>query len=124
MSSRHLLIVIVAPSFPSKLAMAREFAHCCIDPATVPAAIKAQDVRRIEITSEQWRFLRGIYAMNVDAPPGLPNGENAVLALRGDDSNSLLFFIDGDKPCAPTHAPPALLSLMERVTTADCGSRL
>ena len=119
MSSRHLLIVIVAPSFPSKLAMAREFAHCCIDPATVPAAIKAQDVRRIEITSEQWRFLRGIYAMNVDAPPGLPFGENAVLALRGDDSDSLLFFIEGDKPCAPMHAPPALFSLMEQVAMAD-----
>ena len=119
MSSRHLLIVIVARSFPSKLAMAREFAHCCIDPATVAAAIKAQGVRRIEITSEQWRFLRGIYAMNVDAPPGLPFGENAVLALRGDDSDSLLFFIDGDKPCAPMHAPPALFSLMEQVAMAD-----
>ena len=57
--------------------------------------------------------------MNVDAPPGLPFGENAVLALRGDDSDSLLFFIEGDKPRAPMHAPPALFSLMEQVAMAD-----
>ena len=97
-SSRHLLIVIVARSFPSKLAIGRELVHCYADPATVPAAKYAQDVRRIEITSEQWRFLRGVYAMNVEASPGLPYGENAVLAHCGDDSNSLLFFIDGDNP--------------------------
>jgi hypothetical protein len=103
--------------------MTREFAHRCIDPATVPAAIKAQDVRRIEITSEQWRFLRGIYAMNVDAPPGLPYGENAVLAQCGDDSDGLLFFIEGDKTCAPMYAPPALFSLVEQVAMADMRDR-
>jgi hypothetical protein len=27
-----------------------------------------------------------------------------------------------DKPCAPMHVPPALLSLVERVTMADYGS--
>jgi hypothetical protein len=31
---------------------------------------------------------------------------------------------DGNKACAPMHAPPALLSLMERVTMGDHESRL
>ena len=61
--------------------------------------------------------------MNVDAPPGLPFGENAVLALRGDDSDSLLFFIEGDKPCAPMHAPPPLFSLVEQVAMAEMRDR-
>jgi hypothetical protein len=47
-----------------------------------------------------------------------------VLAQDSNDSGGQLFFIDGDKPCAPMHAPPALLSLMERVTMADYGNRL
>ena len=57
--------------------------------------------------------------MNVEVPPGLPDGDNAVLAQGGGNSNGQLFFVDGDKPCAPMHAPPALLSLMEQVAMAD-----
>jgi hypothetical protein len=62
--------------------------------------------------------------MTAEAPRGLPYGDHAVLAQDSADSNGPLFFIDGDNPCAPMHAPPALLSLMERVTMADYGSRL
>jgi hypothetical protein len=90
----------------------------------VRAAINDQDSKPIEITPEQWRFLRGVYAMNPEAPRGLPNGDKAVLAQDSSDSDGQLFFIDGDEPCAPMHAPPALLSLMERVTMADHGSGL
>jgi len=30
-----------------------------------------------------------------------------------------LFFVDGDKACTPMNAPPALLSLMDRVAVGD-----
>ena len=124
MPSRHFLFVIGAGVLPAKIAVGTEIAKRSVDVATVRAAINGQDGKPIEITPDQWQFLRGVYAMNPEAPPGLPYGDNAVLAQDGGDSDGQLFFIDGDKPCAPTHAPPALLSLMERVTTADCGSRL
>jgi hypothetical protein len=119
MSSRHFLFVIGARVLPPKIAVGAEFANRCVDLATVRAGINGQDGKLIEITPNQWRFLRGIYAMNPEAPRGLPYGDNAVLAQDSSDSDGLLFFIDGDKPCAPMQAPPALLSLMEQVAMAD-----
>jgi len=80
----------------------------------VHAAVEGQDNKLIEITLEQWRFLRGVYAMNAEAPPGLPCGDDVVLAQRADGSDDLLFFVDGDKLGAPMHAPPVLLSLIEQ----------
>jgi hypothetical protein len=107
---------------PAKVAVGAEIANRSVDAAAVRAAINGQDGKPIEITPDQWQFLRGVYAMNPEAPRGLPYGDNAVFAQDGGDSDGQLFFIDGDKPCAAMHAPPALLSLMERVT-ADHGSR-
>ena len=123
MPSRHFLFVIGAGVLPAKIDVGAEIASRSIDAATVRAAINGQDGKPIEITPDQWQFLRGVYAMNPDAPRGLPYGDNAVFAQDGSDSDGQLFFIDGDKPCAAMHAPSALLSLMERVT-ADHGSRL
>lgn len=57
--------------------------------------------------------------MNAAAPPGLPYGESAVLAQGCGDSDSLLFFIDGGKPCAPMHVAPARFSLVQQVATVD-----
>jgi hypothetical protein len=121
--SRHFLFVIGAGVLPAKIDVGAEIASRSVDAATVRAAINGQDGKPIEITPDQWQFLRGVYAMNPDAPRGLPYGDNAVFAQDGSDSDGQLFFIDGDKPCAAMHAPSALLSLMERVT-ADHGSRL
>ena len=123
MPSRHFLFVIGAGVLPAKIAVGTEIAKRSVDVATVRAAINGQDGKPIEITPDQWQFLRGVYAMNPEAPRGLPYGDNAVFAQDGSDSDGQLFFIDGDKPCSAMLAPSALLSLMERVA-ADHGSRL
>jgi hypothetical protein len=117
------LFVIGARALPAKIVVGAELANRSDDVTKARPAINGQEGEPIEITPNQWRFLRGVYAMNPEAPSGLPYGDNAVLAQGGGDSDGQLFFIDGDKPCAPMHTPPALLSLMERVTMADCGSR-
>jgi hypothetical protein len=122
--SRYFLFVIGARALPPKIAASAGFANRSVDLATVRAAINGQDSKPIEITPDQRQFLRGVYAMNLEAPCGLPPGDNAVLAHDSGDSDGLLFFIDGDKSCAPMHAPSGLISLMERVTMADHGSRL
>jgi hypothetical protein len=89
----------------------------CVD-ATVPRkAVEARNGRWIELTSDQWQFLRGIYAMNPETPPGLPFGDNAVLAQVDSSASGLVFFIDGDKACTPMRAPPQLLALMQEVAT-------
>ena len=124
MSRRHFLFVIGARALPPKMAVGSKFANASAALGTPRAAINDQDSKPIEITPDQWKFLRGVYAMNPEAPCGLPYGDNAVLAQDGGDSDGLLFFMDGDRLCAPVHAPPALLSLMERVTMADHGSGL
>jgi hypothetical protein len=115
MSSRHYLFLTGGRTVPCTAAVSAKFVTHDVGTETASAVIDLQDGERIEITADQWRFLRGVYAMNPEAPPGLPSGDNAVLAQDGDDLNGMLFFVDGDEPCAPMHAPPALLSLMNRV---------
>ena len=124
MSRRHFLFVIGARALPPKMAVVSKFASPSAALGTLRAAINDQDSKPIEITPDQWKFLRGVYAMNPEAPCGLPYGDNAVLVQDGGDSDGLLLFMDGDRLCAPTHAPPALLALMERVTRADHESGL
>ena len=114
MSSRHILFVIGAHVLQSKTAVGGEFADPSLNPAKVRSAAEEQYAKLIEIPPDQWRFLRGVYAMNAEAPPGLPRGDYAVLAQGSGDSDSLLFFVDHGELGSPMHAPPALLSLMER----------
>ena len=118
------MFVIGARALPPKMAVGGKFSRPSAALGTLRAAINGQDSKPIEITPDQWKFLRGVYAMNPEAPCGLPYGDNAVLALDAGDSDGLLFFMDDDRLCAPMHAPPALLSLMERVAMADHRSGL
>jgi hypothetical protein len=117
--SRHLLFVIGGRVLPPKMAFGAEFANRSAGLAIAPAASMGQNGKLIALTSDQWQFLRGVYAMNLEAPPGLPYGDNAVLAQDMGDSDDLLFFVEGDKLCAPMHAPPGLLSLMNQVVMAE-----
>ena len=65
----------------------------------------ARNGKWIELTPEQWEFMRGIYAMNPETPAGLPYGDKAVLAQVDGNSGGLVFFIDGDKACTPMPVP-------------------
>jgi hypothetical protein len=119
MSSRRFLLVVDAPALPPQIEVGPEFANRCVDLATLRAATTGQDSKLIELTSDQWQFLRGVYAMNPEAPPGLPPGDKAVFRPGGGDANGLLFFVDGDKAGTPMNAPPALLSLMDQIAVGD-----
>jgi hypothetical protein len=90
----------------------------CVDLSVPKKAIEARNGKWIELTPEQWQFLRGIYAMNPLTPPGLPYGDKAVLAKVDGNSGGLVFFIDGDKACTPMPVPDTLLSMMDDVATA------
>jgi len=89
----------------------------CADVSTPKAVVAAHHGRWIELSGDQWQFLRGIYAMNPQTPPGLPYGDRAVLARFDDFGSGIVFFIDGDKACTPMTAPPELLSLIKDVAT-------
>jgi hypothetical protein len=111
-----LLALVVAPHG----AFAQDSAPSyCVDVSVPRQAIEARNGRWIELTAEQWQFLRGIYATNPQTPPGLPYGDKAVLAQVDNSSGGLVFFIDGDKACTPMRAPPQLLALMQEVATGN-----
>jgi hypothetical protein len=119
LSNRSFLLVVGAPALPQQIAVGSEFGNRWADFARVRAATTGQNSKLIELTSDQWQFLRGIYAMNPEAPPGLPDGDLAVFRLGGGDSNGLLFFVGGDKACTPMNAPPALLTLMDQIAVGN-----
>jgi hypothetical protein len=94
---------------------AADSAALCADVARPKAMVAEHHGRWIELSAEQWQFLRGVYAMNPETPPGLPYGDHAVLARFDDMGSGIVFFIDGDRACTPTSAPLELLSLMKDV---------
>jgi hypothetical protein len=111
-----LAALIVAPH----VALAQDGAvSYCVDVSVPRKAIEGRNGRWIVLTSEQWQFLRGIYATNPETPPGLPYGDKAVLAQVDNSAGGLVFFIDGDKACTPMRAPPQLLALMQEVATGN-----
>jgi hypothetical protein len=107
------LIVLPQTAFAAGDAASR-----CIDASVPKAAVTARNGKWIELTPEQLQFLRGIYAMNPDTPPGLPYGDKAVLAQVEGNAGGLVFFIDGEKACTPMPIPQELLALMRDVATA------
>jgi hypothetical protein len=117
--SGHFLLVVGAPAHTPQIAVSAEFANLCVDLATVRPAAAGENSKLIELTADQWQFLRGVYAMNLEAPSGLPHGDKAVLTLAGGGSDGQLFFVDGDNACIPMNAPPALLSLMDEIAVCD-----
>jgi hypothetical protein len=90
----------------------------CVNVSVPKQAIEARNGKWIELTPEQWEFLRGIYAMNPLTPPGLPYGDKAALAKVDGNAGGLIFFIDGDKACTPMPVPETLLSMMDDVATS------
>ena len=117
MLDKRILALAVAVATLPQLALAGETSHC-VDISVPKKAIEAHNGKWIELTPEQWEFLRGIYAMNPLTPPGLPYGDKAALAKVDGDSGGLVFFIDGDKACTPMPVPDKLLSMMDDVATA------
>src|ERR1700692_2448335 len=89
----------------------------CIDASVPKGAIAARNGKWIELTPEQWQFLRGIYAMNPETPAGLSYGDKDVLAQVAAQTGGVVFFIDGDKACTPMPVPHELLAMMHAVAT-------
>jgi hypothetical protein len=104
--------LMVLPQFA-----AAETSSRCVDVSVPKQAIIARNGRWIELTSEQWQFMRGIYAMNPQTPAGLPYGDKAVLAQVDGNNGGMVFFIDGDKACTPMPVPVELITMMRDVAT-------
>ena len=96
LSNRALALAVGLAVLP-QMVHAAEGAARCVDASVPKHAAEAHHGKWIELTSDQWQFLRGIYAMNPLTPQGLPFG---------------------DKACTPMAVPAELLSMMDDVATA------
>ena len=134
LSNRALALAVGLAVLP-QMVHAAEGAARCVDTSAPKHAAEARHGKWIELTtyakrnfrganlrdailSEQWQFLRGIYAMNPLTPPGLPYGDKAALVKVDGNSGGMVFFIDGDKACTPMAVPDQLLAMMHEVATA------
>src|SRR5450631_277351 len=113
-----LALVGALTVLPQMAFAADNFTSRCVDVSVPKGAIAARNGKWIELTPEQWQFLRGIYAMNPETPAGLPYGDKAVLAQVDGNAGGLVFFIDGDKACTPMPVPHELLAMMHDVATS------
>jgi hypothetical protein len=117
LSNRVLALAVGLAILPHMVDAAEGAAHC-VDASVPKHAVEARHGKWIELTSEQWQFLRGIYAMNPLTPPGLPYGDKAALVKIDGSSDGMVFFIDGDKACTPMAVPDQLLAMMDDVAAA------
>jgi hypothetical protein len=90
----------------------------CVDVSSPKREIIAQHGKWTELTSAQWQFLRGVYVLNPNTPPGLPYGDKAVLVQVDGRSDGLVLFIDGEMACTPMAIPQPLLTIVQGVATA------
>ena len=116
MLSKASLALIGALAVLPQVAFA-ETSSRCVDVSVPKDAIMARNGRWIELTPEQWQFMRGIYAMNPQTPAGLPYGDKAVLAQVEGNNGGMVFFIDGNKACTPMPIPVELITMMRDVAT-------
>ena len=117
MVNKACFALIGVLTFVPQLALADGPATRCVDISVPKQAITAHNGKWIELTAEQWQFLRGIYAMNPTTPAGLPYGDHAVLAQVSGDAGGLVFFIDGSRACTPMAVPGELLAMIRDVAT-------
>ena len=108
------------------VAIGPRFAHAdeappvqCVQADHMRDSAEAEGGKWIELTDLQHAFLAGIYAMNPTTPPGLPVGDRAALATLGDHGGGVVFFLDGDKACAPMPVPDELLEMLRHVGAGD-----
>jgi hypothetical protein len=87
----------------------------CTDVSVPKTAIEAHNGKWIELTADQWQFLRGVYVLNPNTPAGMPFGDKAVLAQVSGDTGGLVFFIDGDRACTPMAIPGELVAMIKDV---------
>jgi hypothetical protein len=118
MLSKRALGLAVGLAVLPQMADAGESAARCVDASAHKHAAEVRHGKWIELTSDQWQFLRGIYAMNPLTPPGLPYGNKAALVKIDGSSGGMVFFIDGDKACTPMEVPDQLLAMIDAVATA------
>lgn len=85
----------------------------CMDLAKMRAMVVADKATWIDLTQDQWSFLRTISFVSPATAPGFPYGTKAALARNGD--KSLAVFIDGTRACDIMPVSQAIVNALNDV---------
>jgi hypothetical protein len=110
-NGKRLALVVGLVAFSRAALAADDVPPTCVDVSAPKAVVAAL------LNDAQWEFLRGIYVMNPETPPGLPYGDHAALARFDGNPGGIVFFIDDNKACTPMVAPAELVSVIDEVAT-------
>jgi hypothetical protein len=88
-------------------------------PTCAPLAGLKEVARVVELTPEQFQFVRALYVAIPPISRELPPGDRAIMATASD--GVMLALIDGDKTCARMAAPPFVVDMVMAVGRGDVG---
>lgn len=91
----------------------------CLKIEVPKGRIEQHNGKWIEVTEDQLNFLRGVYLMNPNTPPGLPFGDKAVIASVPGNDGVIIFFIDKDKACNPMPIPKELIEVLDKIGSKE-----
>ncbi len=80
--------------------------NCISDFRAFAAAANASVVT---LTKEQWEFMRGVYVINPETPPGLPFGDGAAMMKVEGRREALIVFLDGNATCVTPMVGPGVM---------------
>jgi len=118
LNKTRLALIVALLALPQVASAADESASECVDASAPKREIIAHHGKWTELTPAQWQFLRGVYVLNPNTPPGLPFGDKAVLVQFDGKAGGLVLFIDGEMACTPMPIAQPLLSIVQGVATA------
>ena len=95
----------------AQIGEAAEGAARCVDASAAKRTSDAHHGKWIELTSDQWQLLRGIYAINPLTPRGLPNGDNAALIKIDGRPGGMVFLSTATKPARRSGSQRGLVTL-------------
>lgn len=87
--------------------------HSCIDLTEMKSIVSTHGATWIDLTQDQFQFLRAISVMAPRSPQGMPYGGKAALARKAD--NSIIVFLDGARACDAMPVPQSIVDLLNEV---------
>lgn len=113
-----VLALFASEGWGGLTAFAEPHPHMCAPYADLKTVVDGRHQTIINLTGEQFQFLRGVSSLDPDTPPGLPYGDKAAWVVRADGTARVIF-IDGDKACDGFDLPKELVDMTVSVARGD-----
>jgi hypothetical protein len=109
------LLLMTSSAYADEVIHPNQLQHPCVELSKIRDAVGKDQGKMIELTIDQLNFLRGVYIMNPNTPPGIPLGDKALLIQVKDDKGGMIIFVDGERACNMMPVPEALVAIMMEI---------